>query len=445
MSPAAILCALLLAALPPAAATAPPAVPAVAARIDGANLYEFSVDSVWRMAQAKDPKAERGATRDLLIGNRLLAQAGRKRFGEAALSAGQRVAFAREVAFDDDLVTTLRSLHGAQIERELGQRAGGIDALIRPQALPDEAALDAVFGRAEGLRLDATLNAVQLERARGLVLLRYALPQGGPEGAITVADVYQRQNVQGRMAMLARDMGFMLQQAKLRVGALYVLHWSERRFGADAVADLRRVLSEQADVQALLRMYGMGEDAHADSTLLDQLARQVTPAQVRDYYRRHRAEFVRIERVRGRHIRLPDEQTARAVAAQLAGGADFAALARRHSIAPDAASGGDLGWVRHQGTPGWLAQLLFTYAEGQVSPPVRTPAGPDDDPPWEIVQVERRVTGYQSVESESVRHVASRAIARQTAIAQLQAWRVTLLRNARVEIARVPAAQGSAS
>jgi parvulin-like peptidyl-prolyl isomerase len=410
------------------------AVASVAARIDGQALHALSVDAAWQAALATDAKARRAAALDTLIANRLLAEAARKRFGEAALSAGQRVAFAREVGFDDQLTSTLRTLYGAQIDSELAQLVGGIDGMIRGQAPPGQAALDAVFGEPNRLRLDATLDAAQLERARALVLLRYALPHGGAEGALTVADVYQRQNVQGRVAMFARDMPFMLQQAKQRVAALYVQDWGRRRFGADAVADLRRTLAEQADVQALMRMHGAGEDAHADSVLLDQLARQVTAAQVGDYYRRHRDQFMRIERVRGRHIRLPDESTAQAVAAQLAAGASFAELARRHSIATDAASGGALGWVRHEGTPGWLAQLLFTYPAGQASPPVRTPAGPDDKAPWEIVLVERREQGYQAADSESVRHVASRAIARQSALAQLQALRKDLLRKARVEI-----------
>lgn len=416
---------------------------AVAARIDGQALYALSVDAAWQAALATDAKARRQSALDTLVANRLLAEAARKRFGEAALSAGQRVAFAREVAFDDQLTSTLRTLHGAQIDSELAQLAGGIDGLIRVQAPPDKASLDAVFGDPDRLRLDTTLGAAQLERARALVLLRYALPHCGAEGALTVADIYQRQNVQGRVAMFARDTSFMLQQAKQRVAALYVQDWARRRFGADAVADLQRTLAEQADVQALMRMHGAGEDAHADSALLDQLARQVTAAQVADYYRRHRAQFTRIERVRGRHIRLADEQTAHAVAAQLAAGASFAELARRHSIAPDAASGGALGWVRHEGSPGWMAQLLFSFPEGQVSPPVRTPAGPDDNAAWEIVLVERRVQGYQLPDSESVRHVASRAIARQTALAQLQALRKDLLRKARVEIARGPGTTGA--
>ncbi|MCE3602678.1 peptidyl-prolyl cis-trans isomerase [Massilia sp. P8910] len=404
-----------------------------AARIDGAPLLAFSVESSWRMARAADPAVQRGATLDALIANRLLAEAARKRFGEAVLSAGQRVGFARDVSIDDQLASTLRTLYGSEMEQDLRQLPGaGLDSLLHPQAVSD-AALDTVFGKPGALRLDLDLDSAQLAQADRLVLLRFALPHGG-DGSITLGDVVRRQNVQGRVALFARERDFMLRQARVQVAARYVLDWSRRRFGADAVADLRRVLADQGDAQAMLRLHGMGDDQHAGSRLLDQLASQVSPAQVRDWYRRHREDFVRIERVRARHIRLPDEATAQKVAAALAAGTDFATLARRHSVAQDAAAGGALGWVRHQGRPDWLAQLLFAQAEGQVSPPVRSPAGPYAQAPWEIVLVEQRVLGYQEANSESVRYVASRALARETAAAQLTALRAELLRKARIDI-----------
>ncbi|MES2018510.1 MAG: peptidylprolyl isomerase [Pseudomonadota bacterium] len=411
--------ALLLAAqLAVAAAT-----PAVAARIDGAPLLSFSVDAMWHQARAKEPALTRQATLERLIDNRLLAGAARRRYGEAALSSGARVGFAREVGFDDQLVALLRSQYGDQL-------AGGIDGMIRAQPRLDDAQLDAVFGKPGALVLEATLTAAQQERARAIVLLRYALPKGR-ERNITLLDVYQRQNVQGRVSMFARETAFMQQQARLEAWAVLVLETCGRRFGAEAVADLRRVLTEQADAQALLRMHGMGDDAHGGSALLDQLARGVSAARVNRYYRQHRDQFVRIERVRARHIRLPDEAAANSVAAALAGGADFAALARQYSVAPDGASGGALGWVRHTGAPEWLAQLLFAHADGQVSAPVRTP-----DAAWEIVLVEQREQGYQESGSESVRYAASRAIARELALSQLAALRKQLRRQAQIEIVR---------
>jgi hypothetical protein len=437
---AAIVCAL-SGALMLCAQVAVASAPSVAARIDGVPLLSFSVDAMMRMAGGPGPATQRHAMLEQLLDNRLLAGNARARFGTPALSPGQGVGFSRDVTFDDQLVATLRTLYGTQIEQDLLQ-LGGIAAMLRMEARPDEAMLGAIFGKPDALLLDVTLGAPQRQQARSTVLLRLTLP-GRPQRALTLFDVYERQNVQGRMAFFARDVDFMQQQARLHVGAQFVLDWSVRRFGAEAVADLRRVLSEQADAQALMRMHGLGEDAHDDSGLLDRLAARVGAAQIDAYYQRNRAQFKRVARVRGRHIQLRDEASARAVAAALAGGAEFAAMARQHSLAADSVRGGALGWVRHEGNPGWLAQLLFAQPAGLVSAPVRTPAAASVEAAWEIVLVEQREEGFQDRRSESVRYVASRAIARDMAAAQLQSLRKQLRRSARIEI--VAPAPGAAS
>lgn len=409
---------------------------ALAARIDGAPVLAFSVDAMWRLARQKDERAGRTATLEQIISNRLLAGAARQTFGEAQLFAGQRVAYAREVALDDQLLATLRSLYGKELEQALQRLPGAsLNGLITAQPALDGAALDAVFGRIDQLKLEYTLNLEQQARAASLVVLRYQLP-GGAGGAITLQDVYRRQNVQGRVALFNRQAGFALQQAQLDLAVLYAQHWSRQRFGEAAMADLRRVLAEQDEVQAMQQLYGIGSDIDAASPVLKQLATQVTEPEVAAYYRRHKEEFLRIEKVKARHIRLTDEKVALSVYQALAGGADFSAQARRYSSAPDGATGGELGWIKHSGKPDWLAQLAFAQAEGEYTRPIRTPVGPREQGAWEIVLVDQRVQGYQEAGSESVRYVAGNAVARQKALAQLAALRQRLLTAARIDINR---------
>lgn len=411
------------------------AAPQVAARIDGQPLLAFSVDASLRMARMSDPNATRNSTLDTLVANRLLAEAARRRFAETELAPGQLVGFARAVAVDEQLQATLRTLYGKELEEELRRLPGAsLDALVFEKMTPVDAALDAVLGKPGQPRLDSNFSQAAFDAARKVGLLRYALPSG-PRGTITLHDVAQRQNVQGRVALFARDRAFMHQQAMALLAALYVLDWSARRFGQAAVDDLRRTLVDRDDALALQRLHGVGDDQHGGNAMLDALARQVSKGQVRDYYRRHREQFVRIERVRARHIRVAGEAAAKEIFAALEGGADFGAMARARSLAGDAASGGELGWVQHGGTPGWLAQLLFAQAPGRLSPPVRMPGGPDENPAWEIVLVTERVQGYQDPESESVRYVASRAVARELAVSRLGALRREVLRKARVEVA----------
>ncbi|RFP19614.1 hypothetical protein D0T23_03120 [Duganella sp. BJB475] len=406
--------------------------PAQAARIDGAPVTAFSVDALWRLARVKDAQTARSTVLEEVVLNRLLAGAARTRFDEAQLYAGQRVGFAREVALDDQLVATLRSLYGKEMQQALQQLPGSsLDGLIVEQTKPPAAALDAVFGKPEQLKLEFTLNAEQLARARGIVLLRYTLPSGA--GAVTLYDVYRRQNVQGRVALYNRQADFLQQQAKQDLAGRFVLDWSRRQVGEAAVADLRHALAERGEVQALRQQHGIGDDIENTSALLQRLAAEVTPAQVAAYYARHRSEFTRVERVKARHIRVADEQTAQTVYKALAGGADFAATARRYTTAGD---GGAPGWIRHEGKPDWLAQLALAQPEGQLSRPIRTPAGPRDEAAWEIVLVEQRVIGYQAPDSEAVRYAASNALARTTAQAQLVSLRKQLLRGAQIDINR---------
>lgn len=59
----------------------------------------------------------------------------------------------------------------------------------------------------------------------------------------------------------------------------------------------------------------------------------------------------------------------------IAGGADFAALARQFSAAPSAQRGGDLGWIPASSVPEELRQLIRGLTDGGVSRPVRTQDG----------------------------------------------------------------------
>lgn len=77
--------------------------------------------------------------------------------------------------------------------------------------------------------------------------------------------------------------------------------------------------------------------------LVDLASRaRVTDSELRAYYDEHRAEYARPERVQIRQIVVPERAKAEALRAELAKGADFAALARENSIAPEAPDGGAL-------------------------------------------------------------------------------------------------------
>jgi peptidyl-prolyl cis-trans isomerase C len=76
-----------------------------------------------------------------------------------------------------------------------------------------------------------------------------------------------------------------------------------------------------------------------------------------------------------RHILVPTAQQAEDLKAQIAEGADFAELARKHSTCPSGARGGDLGTF----SPGQMVKefndVCFNEQVGVVHGPVQTQFG----------------------------------------------------------------------
>lgn len=407
--------------------------PGLSARVDGEAFPQAGVEIMWRFSQLKQPQSTQARTLQAMIDNRVLANYGRRQLTPQELFPNTRVAFARDVALDDQTVGLLRVLYAKPLEQALAALPGGtIDGLLsQSQALTEQKLLP-VFGDGSKLLLAYELNPAQQAAAKALPLLQYRL--AGSDGVISLYDVYRRQNVQGRVEFHNRNHGFILQQAKLYLGCLFILDWAERTHGRETVQHLRRTLDDQDHVRAMQQYYGVASDMHYDSQHLKRLASAVSAAEVQRYYDTHKQQFRRIERVKARHIQLADVAMARRLYRQLQRGADFAALAKRHSLAADKAGGGDLGWLEHNANPSWLTQLAYALPPGKVSQPIRTPAGPNDAAPWEIVLVEQRIESYQAPDSDSVRYVAAEAIAYEQARSQFKALRANLLRNARIEL-----------
>jgi peptidyl-prolyl cis-trans isomerase C len=86
--------------------------------------------------------------------------------------------------------------------------------------------------------------------------------------------------------------------------------------------------------------------------------------------------------VRARHILVENEDEAKAIAAELKKGADFAELAKQKSKDPGAAEGGDLGYFTKDQMVPEFSEVAFKLEKGQISDPVHTQFG------WHIIKVE---------------------------------------------------------
>jgi peptidyl-prolyl cis-trans isomerase C len=113
------------------------------------------------------------------------------------------------------------------------------------------------------------------------------------------------------------------------------------------------------------------------------------------------------EEVHARHILVPTEDEAKAVLAQLKGGADFATLAKEKSKDPGAADGGDLGYFTKDQMVPEFAEVAFKLDKGQLSDPVKTQFG------WHIIKVEDKrikpTPTFDQVKPQIENYVAHRA------------------------------------
>lgn len=358
-----------------------------------------------------------------------LARRAATQLSRDALFPDSRVAFAPEVGVDDKLTGILRAVFRERIDTALASRTGeSLERVLIATPAPTAAQLRTVLGDPAKIRLEYVLDAPALREARALVVTRYR-GLDARDHVITLADIYERQNVQGRMSLHQLDTEFLVAQARTRVASLLVQEWARDVIGANAMTELRRNLLDREYARGLREHYGLGADMHDSNAYLDDLRRAVKPEEVAAWYAAHREQFRRVERVRARHIRVADEAMAQRVAAALAkDGSNFDELARAHSVAPDRAGGGDLGWLGRPQQADWFVELVFAQPVGRNGAPVREPVAANVAAQWEIVRVDEQQAGYFPVESETVRYLASRAIAEQKARAAFAALRETEVR-----------------
>jgi peptidyl-prolyl cis-trans isomerase C len=111
----------------------------------------------------------------------------------------------------------------------------------------------------------------------------------------------------------------------------------------------------------------------------------ITDAEVKTAYDAAIAAMPVAEEVHARHILVTTEDDAKAIKAELDGGADFVTLAKEKSIEPGAKdSGGDLGYFTPDKMVKPFADAAFAMKVGEVSNPIQTQFG------WHIIKVEDR-------------------------------------------------------
>ena len=109
------------------------------------------------------------------------------------------------------------------------------------------------------------------------------------------------------------------------------------------------------------------------------------------------------------------------------GEADFATMARLHSVDSTATRGGDLGWLQSGDTVPEFESVMNTLKDGQISDPIRTPYG------YHLIQVVERRTEKEG-NPERVRVSARQAIRQKKLAEASYEWERELRDQAFVEI-----------
>ena len=91
---------------------------------------------------------------------------------------------------------------------------------------------------------------------------------------------------------------------------------------------------------------------------------------------------------------------AEGIVAELRDGADFAALAVKHSSTSTALEGGDLGWRKASRVPGVFAERALALGVGEVTDPIRNAAG------FHILKLlDQRGASQQTADETQARHI----------------------------------------
>jgi parvulin-like peptidyl-prolyl isomerase len=134
----------------------------------------------------------------------------------------------------------------------------------------------------------------------------------------------------------------------------------------------------------------------------------VSDAEIKAYYDKNKAMFQETAGKRVSHILVKDKATADKINAQLAGGANFATLAKQYSIDKASASaGGDLGWPTSAYVPEFQAAVNKLTKIGQLSPVVKSTYG------YHIIKLEQQ-RGARLKPLAEVKEQIKQIIAQQT-------------------------------
>lgn len=147
-----------------------------------------------------------------------------------------------------------------------------------------------------------------------------------------------------------------------------------------------RGIEKKKDVREAVEEFKKG--VMANQLILDETKGiTVEPSEIDAFYTQYKKAFAAPADYKVREIIVASESVAKDILISLLQGADFAAIAKDRSIAPDASSGGDMGFVKLGDQFDKFNEVLLTLEAGQISQIFSGPKG------YYVIKVEEKKGG----------------------------------------------------
>lgn len=410
--------------------------PALAASVNAYPFTQKMLEVMYKSSAQGKVKLSRADVMRAVIESHLLGEYALKTYGKAALVEDNKVGFKPDVVERNEYVNLIQVAYRNELQAALQKMGGSLDKVLTGEDPIKPTEWAQYLSPPGKMQLEIRLSDKGMALAAKRVVLRYKFDEKN-QGVITLKDVYDVQNVQGRNEMVGGNSGFVQQQARQLIVGRYVDLWARTASGLSSaeISGLKKAISHKSYLDGYVTLIGIAADIHDDNMHLKKLAKGVTEKEVLEYYNSHPDDFKRVEGVRARHITVADEKTAQALYDRIQKGEKFTDLAAKYSLAADGKNGGDLGWVaadkRNNGL--WINDFAFLQTPGVVSRPIRAPMI-NGKVSWELVMIDEKKEGRHPAKSSTVKYEASQIIARQKVIAEYRAVRSRLLDKADIRL-----------
>jgi len=374
------------------------------------------------------------------IENKLIADHGVNTYGIDTFFPKSRVGFDLDIALEDQYINVMRLNYEKELLDYIGEnfKDGTLESsATQPFSMTHEE-LEKIAEQKNIGTLD--LLPEQVEVAKKTELLRYQFPSQKTDTAITLWDVYSRQNIQGRDTIHKGDINYLRLQIKQRVGALFVDYWinTHSDLNAHDIDIVKQFIFNKHFKQKFLVKQGLVQVIHVDNPRLSEKAKTITQPEITKYYQANKEEFRLILSARGRQIQSKNEDNIYAAAKAINKGTPFEKVAKQYSELKD--SEGEVqintGWIKREDkNQPWLQTLLYTQPLNRLSRPFRSPQTKGNKGIyWQLVIVDEREEGYQAPDSDGVRYEVSKILAQRKLGQEFAELRKTLSQKTRIQL-----------